>query len=923
MRSTRTALLVTITLVALLLTCLGQAQEETDNGIRAQPLTKALAEFAEQTGMQLVYPSELTVGVDSNGASTEGTPDEVLDQLLASTGLEYEYVNDRTIAIAASAVIGVDDQGGASDSKNVSPAPIQTVQNQASQAQTTASSRSEDGGGRDSAEGVATAAPLEEIIVTGTNIRGIAPESSPTITFDREDIDQSGFLTTDEFIRSIPQNFGGGANNVTPFSVPAGSAGDVEANSNNVFGAGVNIRGLGAGATLALLNGRRLSPAGLHGAFVDVSSIPLSAIERIEILTDGASSIYGGDAVGGVVNFILSDDFQGAETSLSYGVTTEGGREEFRANQILGTSWGSGSGFISYEYVDQSDLFADEKDFSEAAADPLSLLPSQTRNSVIGSLSLELSPDLEFQLSGYYADRSSDSVFTNSSDNFPIQVLGGDSEQYLISPSLTYSAWGDWQFALAGDYSSTTGESFRQDQDKTTGDLDPLRVQRNDASQSSIDIVADGSLFTMLGGEVRLAVGSAYRDEDFSFVNSSGTINIEEEREVWAAFAELYVPVIGDQNAIPGIERLELNASVRHDDYSDFGAATNPKIGVLWSPFSGLSLRGSYSTSFNPPDLGVLGNPATTTALLPTLNSETGLRDIQYLLVTGTDVNNLGPEESESFTIGFDVDQETFGGTLSVSSTYYNIEFEDRIGAVPEPVGFSLFNSVAFLDQYPSETITENPSRALVDALVADGQANVGFLNFVGVFGDVESNLDEVAFVLDIRTRNLTSTKTEGVDFEVTYDRPLGTGALSVGLSGDYIIDYTNQASSASPEIEAFNRVFNPVDFRARGSIGWAAESLSANAFVNYTDGYKNDRVEPFVSVDSWITIDLSIAYDLGHKDSADVLDGTSVSLSVRNLLDEDPPFIDGDENFSVSFFDGTNATPLGRFISFNLVKKW
>ena len=122
------------------------AQDEADNTIEPQPLTKALAGFAEQTGMQLVYPSELTAGVDSKGASAEGSPDEILDELLASTGLEYEYVNDRTIAIGEAT-----DQGGDSDSKNLTPAPILMAQNLASPTQAT---------GRQSEEGTTS-------IVTG------------------------------------------------------------------------------------------------------------------------------------------------------------------------------------------------------------------------------------------------------------------------------------------------------------------------------------------------------------------------------------------------------------------------------------------------------------------------------------------------------------------------------------------------------------------------------------------------------------------------------------------------------------------------------------------------------------------------------------------------------------------------------------
>jgi len=150
--SKQIVLAATAVLAILLSSGFASAQDEADNTIEPQPLTKALAEFAEQTGMQLVYPSELTAGVDSKGASTEGPPDEILDELLASTGLEYEYVNDRTIAIAAQAGVdratvkgGASDQRGASDSKNSRPTPILMAQNQTSPTQAT-SNRSSEGG---------------------------------------------------------------------------------------------------------------------------------------------------------------------------------------------------------------------------------------------------------------------------------------------------------------------------------------------------------------------------------------------------------------------------------------------------------------------------------------------------------------------------------------------------------------------------------------------------------------------------------------------------------------------------------------------------------------------------------------------------------------------------------------------------------
>jgi outer membrane receptor protein involved in Fe transport len=119
---------------------------------------------------------------------------------------------------------------------------------------------------------------------------------------------------------------------------------------------GVNLRGLGSGATLVLLNGRRLAPGASDGRFVDISGIPLSAIDRIEVLPDGASAIYGADAVGGVINFILRDDYEGAETLARMGSATDSAPNESQVAQTLGTRWERGNALVSMEYYKRSNL---------------------------------------------------------------------------------------------------------------------------------------------------------------------------------------------------------------------------------------------------------------------------------------------------------------------------------------------------------------------------------------------------------------------------------------------------------------------------------------------------------------------------------------------------------------------------------------
>ncbi|MGL5001950.1 MAG: TonB-dependent receptor plug domain-containing protein, partial [Casimicrobium sp.] len=153
---------------------------------------------------------------------------------------------------------------------------------------------------------------VEKIEVTGSNIKRIDAEGpSPVEVITREEIARKGVTTVNELIRSL--------------SYMSSFNDELLSNSPNTTGAaGVGFRGLSSDQTVVLLNGRRLAAYGFDGAFVSLSTIPLGAIQRVEILKDGAAAIYGADAIGGVVNFITRRDYTGAEATGLYGISSEG-----------------------------------------------------------------------------------------------------------------------------------------------------------------------------------------------------------------------------------------------------------------------------------------------------------------------------------------------------------------------------------------------------------------------------------------------------------------------------------------------------------------------------------------------------------------------------------------------------------------------
>jgi iron complex outermembrane receptor protein len=174
---------------------------------------------------------------------------------------------------------------------------------------------------------------LEKFVVTGSMIKRIADEGAlPLSVFTKLEMEQEGIASAEQLIMNLNINGNGLDNLASNADVVSG------AQRGNNGASSANLRGQGANATLILLNGRRVASHGLNGGVVDLNSIPFAAIERVEVLKDGASAIYGTDAIGGVINFITKRDFQGLVANASSDITQDGGGNLFRYSVVGG--WG-------------------------------------------------------------------------------------------------------------------------------------------------------------------------------------------------------------------------------------------------------------------------------------------------------------------------------------------------------------------------------------------------------------------------------------------------------------------------------------------------------------------------------------------------------------------------------------------------------
>lgn len=202
---------------------------------------------------------------------------------------------------------------------------------------------------------------LEKFVVTGSLIKRIDGEGAlPLQVITPVELEQRGIVSAEQMIMELNINGNGLDNLASNADVVAG------AQRGNNGATSANLRGQGAGATLILLNGRRVSSHGLNGGVVDLNSIPFAAIERVEVLKDGASAIYGTDAVGGVLNFILKNNYQGASASAAADVTEAGGGNIFRYSFLAGFGDLNRDKYnlmLSLSHSDHKVLRGDQRDF--------------------------------------------------------------------------------------------------------------------------------------------------------------------------------------------------------------------------------------------------------------------------------------------------------------------------------------------------------------------------------------------------------------------------------------------------------------------------------------------------------------------------------------------------------------------------------
>ena len=937
----------------------------------AEALGQALKDLARKGNVRVLVASDLVAGKTGNAVVGARNADDALSSLLAGTGLHAERV-------AGAYVIR-----------------------------------------RDPSTALAEASPPDkDIVVTGTRIHGEAPIGTPLIVIDRKAIEDSGHATVADYIQTLPQNYSGGDNE--------GNFGNGSAVADNIaFGSSINLRGLGTESTLLLFDGNRPALGGSIGSFVDTSLVPTSAIDRIEILTDGASAIYGTDAVAGVANVRFRDRYDGFETHLYSGIAG-GGLHQIQASQAAGKRWGSGGIFVAYQYDHRSRLQGDTRsvwtddlrrwggpDFRTpnslpgtiiaangetfaipagqdgkglAAADivagtqnlsderkAVDILPEQTTHSLYAAFDQTLFGNVSLYARALFAHRAFDAAVEPPSlaafevpttNPFYVDPLGTGEPvdvQYNFARELgqphifghlnaiTTSAgikgsWSGWSFDLNGAYGHQETKSIHSNlvsSDRVASalaDTDPatalnlfgdgsgnnpdtlafIRASERDFSRAtawSAALRVDGPLFDLPAGTVKLAMGAEHRFERFSSgyyyddaASAPGVFTLSQtsgtpgSRHIDAVYAELSIPILNAaDHAFPG--KLDASLAGRTDWYSDVGRTINPKAGLSWIPTAGVTVRGSWGTSFRAPTFFENTGPAgnfTYADDAPDSHSPTGTTPV---IERWGYSEHMRPEKATTWTTGLDLKPKAVPG-LTLSATYFDIHYRDRI-AYPTDYYSQILSHPEIYG-----SLIEVPTAAEVAAIFASPQ----------FFNGANLAPGDVRYILNFEAQNLARTRIRGVDFSIGYARGAFGGTASLGIDGTHLIAINQQITNSAPSSNIVGTIFNPSDWRLRGHAGWSRGGLSLDSFVNFTSRYQNTLVTPAESISSLTTLDLVLAYRF--KDSSP-LKGARIALNATNVLNTPPPYANYHVFQDFLAYDPNAGNAIGRQLSLDLTFQW
>jgi iron complex outermembrane receptor protein len=859
---------------------------------------------------------------------------------------------------------------------------------------------------------------VQEIVVTGTLVRGVAATGANVRTLGQELIQQSGAQDIPQLLANLPQLDQFGQIGQSPVQNAVLSSGRSSYRPE--------LRGLPSGTVspvLVMVDGHPLVGAGIQQTDADPGMLPPGALERVEVVLDGGSSLYGANAIGGVLNFITRTHFKGIEISGNAG-TAVGGYHSSEVDLTAGKDWNGGGAVLAlYDHqnngMQATALEFPRQDLRQYGLPDYRVQTCGPGNVIVGantygiqsngtigpagstnkcdilqqqdiasaqhqsggylSLSQSLAPTLDFNVKIFGSTRittpqyqapTEASAVIDTKNPFFQSVAGATKEnlqysyspiygpresaklqldEYDIAPTLTWHLPGGWRGVGTVDYGwsktfqSTPGLNNGAEATAlssagltTATALNPYNLAatnsavianilnwrtqaQNVQTQLAARAVFDGAIWTLPAGQVKAAVGVQFQRQGTDGYLSNGPNGTlagarteEWYRNVYSAFGELNIPVIGTSNSMPLIRSFDIDVSARFDNYDQVGSTVNPRVGVTWVVADGYKIRGDYATAFTAPtvvdegptgsldaNISVVQTGQQGTQLLP--EDPQSLANLPSLNVGGAFPGVEKPQTATTFSIGMDINPPQLSG-LQISGTFWRVDMKDTlINGCPGTLVDQLRANVEGCDLYRPTLAQLN--RVLPPGLPVLGASSVAALYDAGT----------PPYLLRVFNRdNGGGFQTWGVDYSGAYRHTTSWGALYGSLNGTLYIRRANQASPGAPFISS---LINVRTYRFLATLGVdLGEKLTASAQFLYNPSYKVNNLVNQTQVGSFMPINVFVKYNIDPS--------LSVSLNVNNLLATLPPRANISGGIYTAGAIFTDQT-LGRYISVGLRKRF
>ncbi|WP_206240142.1 TonB-dependent receptor plug domain-containing protein [Novosphingobium terrae] len=738
-----------------------------------------------------------------------------------------------------------------------------------------------------------------EILVTGSLIRG-APIASPTIVIDRQAMLDTGATSLGDVMRNLPQSFGGGQNPGVGSNVP--TAGGINVGSAST----INLRGLGSDATLTLLDGHRLAYNGSRQG-IDLSSIPFGMVEKVDVVADGASALYGSDAVAGVANIMLRHDLQGLETSANIGGATDGGDFQQQYGVVAGHRWNGGGLVAGYEYSSNTNIMSNDRSFA-AVRPGVALYPALHHHAVAltghQSLTDRLTFDVDatfnkrWSLGGWASNNAGDASLSHTDQ-------ASTSRSVSVAPSLKLDLPAGWRVQLSGVYGT---ETVHLDNRYYTGSAltTALRACYCNSGASG-ELAADGRLLTLPAGPVKLALGLGYRYNKFQQLVEGSTSNIIASQDSRYAYGEVSIPVIAPEMGVTAISRLNFSGALRYERYPGVASVATPKLGLIYAPFPDLVVKGSWGRSFRAPTLYQQYQLRSAYVYLASTEGGSGYPSTATGLLLSGGNPALKPERAETWTAMLDYSPHQIPG-LNLQASYFSTIYRDRIVVPITYTSQSLSNPIY------ARYVTLSPSAAAVANIV-------NMPGFTPLTGTSTYDPSTAVAIIDNSSVNAGRQVIHGVDLLFNYKKRLHGQSGEIGLNGD--IAYLTSSQVLVPGAAATQlagTLFNPPHWRGRGSVSWKRGGFMFNATTSYIGGVSDIRTTTPIAVGGMLTQDFTARYDVGDRNGA--LHGVAFSLTAQNIFNDKPTTI-ATTSYASAAYDSTNYSPVGRYIGVGVTKSW